>query len=372
MKRTIYLGALALAALTMTNCSNDESVYSAATETQKAIGFETYATRPNQGRGLVTDITALQTSSFGVLGYEYTDSWTSMLSPDFMYNQQITYNTVTSKWVYTPVKLWPEKKKVAFFAYAPYNGSGITLTKKAAGDPKFTYTLPVANPENMIDIVADQQRDKTYTNTSGTVSFTFGHILSRVGFGVKTPKVEKTKIVLKGMELTVADKSNLYSEATYNMADAAWEYNGGKQSTTGLALPGNLNTASVSMTGGYSQTGLLLTNEKADPFKTEEGVDNYWYLIPSKSGEDIDLSKFSVKFTYDLVTSVDGTTWDCPTEQQGLTKTITLDTSETASLALAAGQAYDFVFSIGPKVISFDVTAITAWGGPTDQDITVE
>ena len=374
MKRTIYLGALALAALTMTNCSNDESVYSAATETQKAIGFETYATRPNQGRGLPTTGETIKTSSFGVLGYETEGEWTNATTPSFMPNQKVEWNT--NRWIYNPVKLWPETKFVSFFAYAPYmNTNGIELATKAGANPKLTYTLPVGSPATMVDIVTAQAVNQKYSDETnkGTVAFTFNHILSRVGFRVKTPNIGKyVRVVLKGMTLKVEENSDLRSKATYDLYANTWDYSESARVTTTLALPGTLKAVTVDELDGYStKAGLLLTTDKVDPFAAVSGVDNYWYLIPTNAGEDMDLSKFTVKFTYDLVTN-DGSKWSCPDKQQNLTKEVTLASSTISKLALNAGKAYDFVFSIGPKVIEFAVDNVKGWGTPTDQDITVE
>ncbi|MBQ9660456.1 MAG: hypothetical protein IJV37_04230, partial [Bacteroidales bacterium] len=74
-------------------------------------------------------------SGFGVFAcytgaHKYSES---SVSPDFMYNQKVTYNPGIPAWEYSPVKYWPNGEGepvgetgenphyVSFFAYAPYS-----------------------------------------------------------------------------------------------------------------------------------------------------------------------------------------------------------------------------------------------------------
>lgn len=82
----------------------------------------------------------------GQLKYENTT-----VSADYMYNQQVTYNSSANVWEYNPVKYWPNETNdyVSFFAYAPYEPSPdddgrciIDISKNTdMGDPWVNYRL---------------------------------------------------------------------------------------------------------------------------------------------------------------------------------------------------------------------------------------
>ncbi len=78
--------------------------------------------------------------SFGVLASVYTGSWSETAClPDYMYNVEVTK---ASSW--TTSYHWPGSgRNIRFFAYAPYNGTGISLSSATkAGTPTIAYTVP--------------------------------------------------------------------------------------------------------------------------------------------------------------------------------------------------------------------------------------
>ena len=148
--------------------------------------------------------------SFGVLASAYTGSWseTSCL-PDYMYNVEVTK---ASGW--TTNYFWPTGgRKVRFFAYAPYGGSGIVLSDKTkAGTPTIRYTVPAAvASQNDLLVAAPAAMDG---NTSATASLPFGHVLTAVRFvtGDDVLAGKITKITLKGV----------YGSATLAMGASEW------------------------------------------------------------------------------------------------------------------------------------------------------
>lgn len=171
--RKTYLLAAAAAAMFVA-CSSNDSIDAGkqpapvATTDQGAVTFDAYTPRSITRAGVpgVTDDTAIrlpwdQTTDpsnptyggFGVFGY-YTDNneYDQLATPDFMYNQLVTYST--DHWTYEPVKYWPNEygtsaisddaDKVSFFAYAPYvevvPASG-KLTENNAGGADATYGI---------------------------------------------------------------------------------------------------------------------------------------------------------------------------------------------------------------------------------------
>lgn len=148
--------------------------------------------------------------SFGVLASAYTGSWseTSCLM-DYMYNVEVTKS---SGW--TTNYFWPGGgRKVRFFAYAPYGGSGVVLSARTkAGAPTITYTVSaeVADQQDLL-VAAPAAMDG---NTSATASLPFEHVLTAVRFVTGDDVLEGniTKITLKGV----------YGSATLAMGASEW------------------------------------------------------------------------------------------------------------------------------------------------------
>lgn len=163
-----------LVALLFFSCSSgsEDDVRNIET-TPIPVQFSPLVSQPVETRagstGEMTDA-SVQTTGFGVFAY-YTDTeaWSaakSTTTPNFMYNQLVTWNGSLSddyvtKWEYDPIKFWPNDfstggvddqdddqgnnpatgskngGKVSFFAYAPYTevtpGTG-AVTEKNSGD----------------------------------------------------------------------------------------------------------------------------------------------------------------------------------------------------------------------------------------------
>ncbi len=101
-----------------------------------AIGFNVYVNRGVTTKaGYKGDLTTAklenEAGGFGVFAY-YGDGalYNETSKPDFMYNQQVTYNSTYRVWEYKPLKYWPNEygdaagsqsaDRLTFFAYAPY------------------------------------------------------------------------------------------------------------------------------------------------------------------------------------------------------------------------------------------------------------
>jgi hypothetical protein len=185
-KSYLFIAAAALFAA----CSSDSlTVENDSPQTQnaaeQAVNFGVYVDRGLTRAGTPGTITtaslqtgAHKTAGFGVFAY-YTDNtdYTQYATPNFMYNQQVNYNSTTNLWEYKPVKYWPNEfgtsansddvDKVSFFAYAPWidvtptSGSpaseketNITqITKNTAtGDPIIKYVVDT-DPSSSVDLL---------------------------------------------------------------------------------------------------------------------------------------------------------------------------------------------------------------------------
>ena len=186
-----------------------------------AIGNSTNATE---------GITDLKEAQFGVFAYHTsaaTDagadynpasiaSAPSDIAPNFMYNQQITWNASSpAAWVYTPVKYWPNGldaaathqgtgtssqtliQKLSFFAYAPYttassaysgtfpdaisattnalqndnaNGIKAITTNAFTGNVWVKYLMPKAQENEAVDLLWGLRGSASYSETDNSAS----------------------------------------------------------------------------------------------------------------------------------------------------------------------------------------------------------
>ena len=148
--------------------------------------------------------------SFGVLASVYTGLWseTSCL-PDYMYNVEVTK---ASSW--TTSYHWPGSgRNIRFFAYAPYNGTGISLSSATkAGTPTITYTVPKSVGAQRDLLVA--ATSGIAGNTAAAAPLTFAHALTAIRFTTGDDMLAGriTKITLKGV----------YGSGSYTMGADSW------------------------------------------------------------------------------------------------------------------------------------------------------
>lgn len=205
---------LAAAALAFAACTNEDAiVVEQAAEQQVGEGtpvaFDTYVNRGVSRAGATGAIDAdvtLQGTGFGVFAfYTNADSYDQSFTPNFMYNQEVTY---ASSWGYTPRKYWPNEfgtnalsddvDKVSFFAYAPYvnvkaqTGKLETITddkedtwgivgmknNSASGDPMVKY-ISTFYTDKQVDLLWGTVKDATSCTSwalknTGTQSLTAG------------------------------------------------------------------------------------------------------------------------------------------------------------------------------------------------------
>ena len=131
-------------------------------------------------KGSRAAITTATLSSFGLLAYRYA-SGDAAATPNFMYNEEVT--KVSSTWQTSEQYNWPANSdKIDFYAYAPYNGTGVTLSSQSAtGAPVIDFTMN-SSAASQIDLVTAVATGKDKLNASSGVSFTFGHALTTVKF----------------------------------------------------------------------------------------------------------------------------------------------------------------------------------------------
>ena len=205
MKRyLILMTAAALVAACSTDADEAENGY---VPSDNAIAFDASADDgQTRAPGQINSDADLRGTSFGVFG-SYTGALkyeNTTVSPDFMYNEKVTYDNGSGKWSYRPVKYWPNDSReyVSFFAYAPYEATPtddgrciIDMSKLSdLGDPWINYRMaadPWSTSNPQVDLLygvnatnnysswLDQQKPSDPVNDK--VLFTFRHALACIG-----------------------------------------------------------------------------------------------------------------------------------------------------------------------------------------------
>lgn len=209
IRQMIKLMTAGFIGLALLSCSKGDS----EPDYQKPMGFSGYtarsASKANGSFASGNELPANQ--AFGVYAYNTGSSTTfdpETTYPVFMGNVAVTYTgggaSDDTKYTYSPMRYWPNSKesnRLAFFAYYPHNGAGIT----PAGFADFAFTVQ-ALPANQVDfMLSDVVPNQIYGATNaGTdvVKLSFYHMLTQVRFMAKadapdgvTVKVTSLKVV---------------------------------------------------------------------------------------------------------------------------------------------------------------------------------
>lgn len=169
-------------------------------------------------RGTVSTTEAIQAENvgFGVFGNYTTASeeTTPAYGQNLFENQQVTYSSTDSKWIYDPVKYWPTEGHINFLAYAPYDSKQELKNNK---DLDFTVNSDITK---QIDLLWDNAAKKT--KTTEKVKFTFKHALAKIGYSVKSKdNYDKTTITVKSIKLVGSENENtkaFYTKGTIDLS----------------------------------------------------------------------------------------------------------------------------------------------------------
>ena len=372
MKKSLYLGIIALAAMTMTSCENDD--FLEGVPQKSAIQFGTDLGRDVQGRATVLDNTNL--NDFGVFAY-YTGQNTFVYAdkPNFMFNQEVA-RTKTGEtwgnWSYSPVKYWPTTKndKISFFAYAPYEGKmngaiKVVSTNDNAGVPKIKYTINPAYLTEAEDFTTDVLVDEVRSGDNNSidsqdrgVNFSFRHELTRVGIKAKLDRdafinegaAHKTMVNVKKIEF---GGTAFATEATYSFdvndnQRGSWEL-GSQNATLDIANLLNTTNAPFGETNGYQEFGIRLYD---DDQKNLFIANHYLFLIPTNGVNGTNAAgDVTITVSYDIVT------WDASLKE-GHSVTPAVKRFYLPEEALAQGKAYNYIFTFGLNEIKLSASVL--------------
>lgn len=397
MSKNYLMGIIVCVALTMTGCSNDETV-GGNSQQGDPIEFGTYLGRDAQARGSITSTETLK--KIGVSAY-----YMASTVPDIMYNQAVTTENPgqDAKWTYSPVKYWPtmEGHVISFYAYAPHTDDAnglITLTSNTySGVPKATISLPTgdnADLTKMVDFVASAILHQAKTNgnaTSDVVKFNLRHEMTRIGLQATVSesvyssddnnKANKTKVVIRSLQLNAGGEFFTQATYTFPQQDTKPPYSAkehgtwsGQTGTTNLNLQSILNWSADWAINGTSTKVISSDNkgialEGTSPvnlFKNSDNKQQYLFLIPSTN---VDNSGTPTGLKANTTTAT--ISYDIITEDANLKDGYSI-TSATKTVYLPAGVmkqgvAYNLLFTIAVDQVKLSAT-VDNWNTPTTDD----
>ena len=229
MKKNIYL-AIAIAAVAV-GCTKSNLV-DAPEAQQTPISFETYTGKTPTTKAVSettetlaatynsTTKTALHVNAFvpGTYTGAYTslDVWCSSYTAD---NTQTEENEFSASWTYSNKAYWPSNGQLDFIAYG--NNAADHLTPISGSLTSFTYTVDdvVSEQEDLLVAVTPTTGSMP---TNGVVSLNFKHLLSRVGFTLKTTQAHEDvsvtikSIVLEGEDFAPTGTLNFLTNGVLN------------------------------------------------------------------------------------------------------------------------------------------------------------
>lgn len=368
MRKSYLMSIIALAALSMTSCSNDEVLQ--AVPQEQVIEFGTYLGRDVGTRGIVLDNDNL--TDFGVFAsYTGQYQWTLQNTFNFMFNQKVEKSE--GVWTYTPLKYWPttNNDKISFWAYAPYAGSNaisVVSTNQSTGIPQIKYTLTADNLDKAEDFTADVLIDETKAGDGNsidsgdrTVSFTLQHELSRIAFQAKLDRdafgdadANKTQVNITKIEF---GGTGFATEATYSFAitdntRGNWLLN--THGTSSLDITKLLNISTESL-GGYTTAGVRIKDKNlVTLFKqTGEGSNaeaSYLFHIPTNGTSGTSAAgDVTLTISYDIVT-VDNKL------SEGYSVTPAVKRFNLPKESLKQGSAYNYILTFGLNEIKLSAS----------------
>ena len=260
MKKLLILAAAAALVLAA-SCTKNETVNNVPA-TQHAIGFANYTPRSLSkaaAANYVDGATLVEDATFAVYAWSYgnTATFNPSLVPDFMAPAVVTYKGDTTDGdanTYSPVRYWPAgdaPDKLAFFAYYPENGAGITAPDTGLGE--YTFTAQSTAAAQVDFCVADLVKDQVYGNTNAgeeypnTVKFLFHHMLTKVAVKFKAADTyDGTTITITGAEFQNIKNTGKLTAAYGTATTTTWSGQDG-EATFQVAHPATLSTTASSV-----------------------------------------------------------------------------------------------------------------------------
>lgn len=348
MKRFIYT-TIALAAVAV-GCTKSNLV-EGPQSMETPIEFETYNGRTPLTKASEITNTSIQADGFHVTAFYDVNNSVYM-------DRNVTW--YEGAWTYSPKAYWPSTGDLDFVAYGLNAASYIT---PADDHLSFTYTVPNVVSQQK-DLVASKFGDSSKNNNdNSTVTINMQHLLSKIGFQVKTiytgtapdAQVEIKNITLKG---------TFNTKGSVNLKPAEGEVFKITPLTTGQVTVSeySLFTEGEGFTAGASASSQAIFNNSIEPEFEENMTDEekqeaedaadqllaaslqnrYMMIMPGDMGI---APQIEVEYKLTGQTEFQKAVIELkkPGESEGTTVPWTLE----------AGTAYEFIFTVSISSIDF-------------------
>ncbi len=377
MKKSLYLGLIACAALAFSSCSKDETV-ALPNQDGNAIQFSTYLGRnPQQAPGVqhAPVLTTEKLTSMGLYAsYTNGDDWKGENhNPNFMYDQYVKIDAGVCS--YNPLKYWPTTKspvqKISFFAYAPYQDGTLVDAISVAGDegaPTLKYTL-AEDPDAVIDFVAACRMNVPNNTPTTPVKFDLKHELTRLNLEAKLDEeawitgneTKQTKVIITKVLIDHEKSKKFWESATYTFSgddNTRGSWTGSTKATADRDLTDLLKKTSITagQLGNWVGEGVVLENTTAVPV-LDTGNDKYCFMIPVEGGTA--LGDVYIAFHYDIVT-VDSKL------ENGHSVSHAVKKASLPATILKQGTAYKVTFTFNIDDVKVEAVVDPVWGTETE------
>lgn len=162
------------------------------------ISFSPYTGRTPETKAESADLDYLKRAANQGGGfYVYSFLNQGQNSSDYLINEQVKWTS--GAWKYTNTVYWPDAGSNSTLSFVAYSGNAVgkgidNITKEG-----FTFNVPISI-DNQVDLLATAYQDgyklgKGIDNT-GVVTLQFYHLLSRIGFKVKTSTTDKSVTII--------------------------------------------------------------------------------------------------------------------------------------------------------------------------------
>lgn len=359
MKHLFMFAALAIGAMTLASCSNDEVI---ETTNAGAIGFKAMSNKVTRAEVTTDNFTRFRV--FGCL----TDAGATtnhVVNFPAATATQVTKNEGT--WSYSPLQYWAPNKDYYFVAissnvdnrkweYTEPESHPAALTTagfKGYGTVSFNNGATGAQGNNdLVYAYATRTTDATISNDA-VVPFTFNHMLSRIKFkfiNAVSSEAANYTFQIKDLKFTSAASGTV--ELGGEPADLAWQLG-----TTGEPA----SVAMATFDGSIADTAIPKKTGSPENDSSYSKVSNPSFIIPGT---------YSIGISFDIQVLLN----DTPYVKHSRTGSVTITDG------FKPGKSYLLSCSIdeeninpgGVKPIKFTVTSVTDWGPDNKGDISLD
>jgi len=202
-------------------------------------------------------------------------------------------------WYYNPIKRWPDKGKVRFYAYTPDEENTSILQVGSTHLPTLTYIMPSELNKQKELMIADPIERDMSTHGTGEVDFNFRHVMSAVRF--KIDQSVTSDLLIKSIKLV-----NLKNKATFSLENAQMI---GSPSVEGGATGADFLldfTTVYPVDGGYK-----FNAASPDYAKVINPLDDTFLVIPQTcgSGSKVELVLDEGGSDQKMSVTLENTTW---------------------------------------------------------------